>query len=194
MNREKWKQFLLMALLAAVGSMLVGVVFFGHNIFDKNRVGFQFLSFGIIGGFLFSSFRYLRLWIAGVVVVVLLVLNEALLHSGNWDFIWQDVLYYVAVSVSLFIFAEYYFTKLAGVALSRLLTVSSLMSVTFTIVTVIFYFVFLGNPSIPRFNLSQMVYYDLAQGFLLGLGLGAGIEAADYVIRKTTRTPERSGS
>ncbi len=192
MNREKWKQFLLMALLAAVGSILVGVAFFGHNIFDKNRVGFQFLSFGIIGGFLFSSFKYLKLWIAGVVVVLLLVLNEALLHSGNWDFIWQDILYYVAVSVSLFIVARYYFPKLAGVVLARLLAVSSLMSVTYIIVTVIFYFVFLGNPSIPRFNLSQMVYYDLAQGFLLGLGLGAGIEAADYVLRKTARATEKS--
>jgi hypothetical protein len=189
MDREKLKQFLLVALLAAVGSILIGLLFFGRGIFDKNRVGFQFLSFGIMGGFLFSSFRYLQKWIAGLLIVVLLVANELVLHSGNWDFIWQDVLYYLGTASALLIFAAYYFPKLAGTFLGRLLALSSLAAVAFSIVTVIFYFIFLQNPSIPRFNLSQMIYYDLSQGFLLGFGLGLGIEAADFVIRKTQRNP-----
>jgi len=29
-----------------------------------------------------------------------------------------------------------------------------------------------------------MIYYDLSQGYLVGLGLGAGIEVAEYVLRK----------
>ncbi len=187
MNKEKWKEFLLTALLAAVGAIVMGLIFFGHGIFDKNRVGFQFLSFGIVGGFLFASFRYLKLWIAAIIFVALLALDEAVLHSGNWDFVWQDVLYFVAVSASLFAFARYYFARLGGAVLGRLLTLSALVAAAYIIVTIAFYFIFLGNPMIPRFNLSQMVYYDLAQGFLLGSGLGAGLEVADFVIRKTSK-------
>lgn len=188
MSKEKLIPFLLNALLAAVGAIIVGLIFFGRGIFDTNRVGYQFLSFGIMGGFLFSSFRFLRKWMAAIVFIVLLVLNEAILHLGNWDFIWQDVLYYLAMSTSLLIFAAYYLPKVSGSVLGGLLTVSSLFAISYAVVTVIFYFIFLSNPSVPRFNLSQMLYYDLAQGFLVGFGLGAGLEGAEYVIRRTVKT------
>lgn len=187
MNKNNLIHFLLDALLAAVGAILIGLIFFGRGIFDTNRVGYQFLSFGIMGGFLFSSFRFLKKWIAAIIFVALLVLNEAVLHLGNWDFIWQDVLYFVAMSAALFISSEYYFPRLAETMFGRLLALSSLFAIGYIVVTVIFYFIFAANPAIPRFNLSQMIYYDLAQGFLVGFGLGAGIEAAEYVIRSTLK-------
>ncbi len=193
MNKEKVIRFLLNALLAAVGAIIVGLAFFGRGIFDTNRVGYQFLSFGIMGGFLFSSFQFLKKWIAAIVFVALLVLNEAVLHLGNWDFIWQDVLYYLAMSVSILVFTWYYLPRFAGSVMGKLLTISSLFAISYGIVTVVFYFIFISNPAIPRFNLSQMLYYDLAQGFLVGFGLGAGIEVADYVIAKTVR-PDREDS
>lgn len=184
MNRDNVIGFLLNALLAAVGAIVVGLVFFNRGIFDANRVGYQFLSFGIIGGILFSSFHFLRKWISGIIFLALLVLNEALLHLGNWDFIWQDVLYFVAMSAALFVFSEYYFRRLSTTLLSRLFALSSLFAIGYIIVTVVFYFIFTANPAVPRFNLSQMIYYDLAQGFLVGFGLGAGIEGAQFVIKK----------
>lgn len=187
MDKEKWMHFLLTALLPAVGSIAIGLAFFQRGIFNTERIGFQFLSFGIIGGLVFAGFRYLNKWIAAAVVVVLLVLDEAILHSGNWGFIWQDVLYFVGVCGAVILFAEYYFPRAAGAMFGRLLTISSLLTIMYAVVAVIFFFIFQSNPAIPRFNISQMVYYDLAQGFLLGFGLGAGIEAADYVIRKTAK-------
>ncbi len=190
MNREKWMHFLLTALLPAVGSIVVGLAFFQRGIFNTERIGFQFLSFGIIGGLVFASFRYLNKWIAVAVVVVLLVLDEAMLHSGNWGFVWQDILYYVGVCGAVVLFAEYYFPRAVGAMFGRLLTISSLLSIMYAIVAVIFFFIFQANPAIPRFNISQMLYYDLAQGFLVGFGLGLGIEAADYVITKTGRIVE----
>lgn len=187
MSKDKVIHFLLNALLGAVGAILVGLIFFGRGVFDVNRVGYQFISFGIAGGILFSSFLFLKKWIAGIIFIVLLILNEALLHIGNWDFIWQDVLYFAAMSAALFVFAEYYFPRLSATVLSRLLALSSLFAVGYIVVTVIFYFIFTANPAVPRFNLSQMIYYDLAQGFLVGFGLGAGIEGAQFVIKRTTR-------
>ena len=187
MKKDKIIEFLLDALLAAAGAILVGLIFFGRGIFDSNRVGYQFLSFGIIGGILFSSFRFLKLWMAAIIFAVFLVLNEAVLHLGNWDFIWQDVLYFLAMSSSIFLFAKYYMPRLAGTILSRLFAVSGMFAVGFTIVTIVFYFIFAANPNIPRFNLAQMIYYDLAQGFLLGFGIGAGIEGAEFVIKRTLR-------
>jgi hypothetical protein len=192
MKKDKIIEFLLDALLAAVGAIMIGLIFFGRGIFNSNRVGYQFLSFGIIGGFLFSSFRFLKLWMAAIIFVVLLVLNEVALHLGNWDFIWQDVLYFVAMASSVFFFARYYMPKLAGTILSRLFAISSLFAIGFTLVTIIFYFIFAANPNIPRFNLAQMIYYDLAQGFLVGFGLGAGVEGAEYVVKRTMKSGAQS--
>ncbi len=192
MKKDKIIEFLLDALLAAVGAILVGLIFFGRGIFDSNRVGYQFLSFGIIGGVLFSSFRFLKLWIAAIIFVVFLVLNEAVLHLGNWDFIWQDVLYFLAMASSIFLFAKYYMPRLSGTILSRLFAVSGMFAIGFTIVTIIFFFIFSANPNIPRFNLAQMIYYDLAQGFLLGFGIGAGIEGAEFVTKRTLRNAAQS--
>lgn len=192
MDVQKWKQFALSALLAAVASIIIGLVFWGRAMFAEMRIGFQFLSFGISGGILFSSFRFLKKWISVVVFLVLIVLVEVGLHGADRHFIWQDALYFVALSGALFVFARYYFPKLAGAVFSRILTISSLLAAFYILVTVIFYFVFAANPAIPRFNLSQMIYYDLAQGYLLGFGLGAGIEAAEFVVSRTiARSPAK---
>jgi len=43
----------------------------------------------------------LREWIAALILVVLLLVDELVLHSGNWSFIWQDVLYFLALSASI---------------------------------------------------------------------------------------------
>lgn len=190
MNAEKWKQFALFAICAAVVSVVVGLIFFGGAIISEMRIGFQFLSFGIAGGILFSSFRFLKKWIAAIVFVVLLIINEVIVHRADTYFIWQDALYFVAVSASLFVFAEYYFSKLSGAVFARILALSSLVAAGYIVVTVIFYLVFAADPSMPHFALPQMIYYDLAQGYLLGLGLGAGIEAGGFVIKRTAKGPE----
>ncbi len=189
MKSDKWKQFVLSALLAAVASIIVGLVFFGRMMFNEMRIGFQFFSFGIGGGILFSSFRFLKKWIAAVVFLVLIVLIEFGFHHADRQFIWQDALYFVALSGSILLFAKYYFEKLVDAVFSRILSLSSLLAAAYVLVAVIFYFVFAANPAIPRFNLSQMIYYDIAQGYLLGFGLGAGIEFAEFVAKRTILKP-----
>lgn len=190
MNRENIQRFSITAFLAALGSTLVGLVFFRQRIFVVGGGVFQFFSFGVVGGIVFSSFRFLKGWIADAIVVLLLVLNETVLILASRALIWQDVLYFAALCTALFVFSEYYFSRLAGVVLSRPLVLSSLLAVCYAVVTVILYFIYRINPVVPQVNFLQMVYYDLAQGFLIGFGIGAGIEAADYIAGKVARSAE----
>lgn len=190
MSAGSWKQFVLFAISAAVGSIITGLIFFGRGIFAEMRIGFQFITFGIAGGILFSSFRYLKKWVAAIVFVVLLIINEIIVHRADTYFIWQDALYFVAVSAALFVFTQYYLSRMSGAVFGRILALSSLVAACYVVVTVIFYLVFAADPSMPHFALPQMIYYDLAQGYLLGLGLGAGLEAGGFVVRRTAKGPE----
>lgn len=194
MNAERWKQFVLFSICAAVASIVMGLIFFGDAIFVEMRTAFQFLSFGIAGGILFSSFRILKKWMAAIVFVALLLMNEVIVHRADTYFIWQDALYFVALSAALFVFAQYYFSRLSNAVFGRVLALSSLVAGGYVVVTVIFYLVFAADPSMPRFALPQMIYYDLAQGYLLGFGLGAGIEAGGFVIKRTASVSEQPGS
>ncbi|MCL4539217.1 MAG: hypothetical protein M1469_00915 [Bacteroidetes bacterium] len=190
MSGEKLKPFFITALLAAVGSIIIGLLLFHQRIFDIGRGVFQFLSFGIIGSAVFSGFRFLKRWVAILIVLLLVILSEILLMSAGRALLWQDVLYYAGLCGALGVFSDYYFPKLTDAVLNRLLVLSSLLAMSYVVVTVIIYLVYQSIPSMPQVSLSQMIYYDLSQGFLIGLGIGGGIEVAELFIRKLASGPE----
>ncbi len=178
------KRFFVTAILAALGSVVVGFIFFHARLFDIGRGGYQFLSFGIIGGAVFAAFRFFDKRNAVLILLILVVLNEVLLNATGRAVLWQDLLYYAGLCAAVILFSEYYFRKLAEAALVRLPVLTSLLALNYLVVAVIIYLFYQSNPSVPQLNLSQIIYYDLAQGFLIGLGLGLGIEVAEYILKK----------
>ncbi len=188
MDGEKLKRFFITLLFCAVGAVVIGLLLFQQRIFLAGRGAFQFLSFGIIGSAVLSGFRYLNRWIAVVVVLVLVILNERLLISAGQAVLWQDVLYYAGLCAALIVSAKYYSPRLSRAVLDRLLVVSSLLAVSYAVVTVIIYLAYRSIPSMPQVSLSQILYYDIAQGFIIGIGIGGGLELAEVVIRRLPGT------
>ena len=184
MGGEKIKPFFIALLFCASGAVVIGLLLFQQRIFLAGRGVFQFLSFGIIGSAILSGFRYLNRWLAIVIVLILVILNEMLLISAGQAILWQDILYYAGLCEGLIVSAKYYFPRLSRAALDRLLVVSSLLAVSYAVVTVIIYLAYRSIPSVPQVSLSQMIYYDIAQGFLIGIGIGGGLELAEAVIRR----------
>ena len=79
MGREQIKPFFIALLFCAAGAVVIGFLLFQQRIFPAGRGVFQFLSFGIIGSAILSGFRYLNRWIAVVIGLILVILNEILL-------------------------------------------------------------------------------------------------------------------
>lgn len=179
-QRRLW-QFILAVVLPAFCSIAAGFFLFRSNALNQAGTGFQFISLGTIGGIVYASFRFLSKLPALAITLVLLILDEALLHSSHWSFVWEDTLYFIVLSAVLLLSATYFVERLKGVLLARLLIIASLMGIGYAIVAIILYIAVRFIPSVPGFNLTQMIYYDSAQGFLLGSALGLGVELSEYV-------------
>ena len=58
------------------------------------------------------------------------------------------------------------------------------MGILYLIVAIIMYIAAKIVPSLPGVYLTQMIYYESAQGFLVGSGLGVGIELSEYFLSR----------
>ncbi len=173
-------RFAATSLFAAAGTIIIGFIIFQSAIFQMNNNAFQFVAFGIVGGIIFSTFRFLSRFQATAAMLLLFVLDMALERSTTWKFILPDVLYYFGFTIAIFFFAYYYFDKLHGVIIGRVLMLSSIAALSYVVITIILYLVFLVTSNEFGLNLLQMIYFNLSQGFLIGFGLGAGIEAGEW--------------
>ncbi len=184
MNERRFLKFIITAALPAAFSIALGIFLFRSNAFNKLESGFQFVSFGVIGGIIYSSFRFLGRLKAVGIAVLLLVLDEVLLHSTYWSFILDLTLHYIGLCAVLYVSTVYFFRKLHGAAFGRLLILGALMGILYLIVAIIMYIAAKIVPSLPGVYLTQMIYYESAQGFLVGSGLGVGIELSEYFLSR----------
>ncbi len=187
MKENRVLGYALTAILPAICSIALGVLLFRENVFNRAGVGFQFISLGTIGGIVYASLLYLPKLPSILIAILLLVLDEVLLHSYRLTYPWEDVLYFLGLCVVLWLSAGYFHKRLRHVVLARMLIIGALTGISYVIVTVVLYVAIRLIPSMPAFNLTQMFYYDSAQGFLLGSSLGAGVELAESFLRRIAR-------
>jgi hypothetical protein len=188
MTDKQWIiRFIVTTVLTAAGTIIIGLIFYQSAIFKIDDSAFQFVSFGIVGGIIFSTFRFLSKRQAAAAIVLLLLLDMVLQRSTVWKFMLRDVLYYFGFTAAIFVFAYYYFEKLRGIVVGRILVLGSVMALGYVAITVILYLIFLSSSNEFGPNVSQMIYFNLSQGFLVGFGLGVGIEGAELIWGKNKR-------
>jgi hypothetical protein len=183
-SSERLVKFVVTSLLAATTTAVIGFIFFQSAIFEINGSSFQFLTFGIAGGMIFSTFRFLSKQQAAFSIILLLVLDLVLDRSTTWRFMLRDAIYYFGITAAIFLFAYYFFNKLRGVLLARILVLGSTIALSYLAITIILYLVFLPSSNGFSPDLSQMIYFNLSQGFLIGLGIGIGIELAERALKR----------
>lgn len=187
MYEQKVKKFILTTVFAALGAVAVGFLFLRQNIFEFRLPAFVFLSEGLTGGIIFSTLRASSIR-NSLAVVFLLVLTHVVLNRPIfWVYALQDALFVVGLSAALFVFLRYFFERYCEQRVGRPLILSSLVAIAYAFITGILDFTFLLSRGAPTLNLAQAVYFILAQGFLLGIGLGVGIELSEIVDKKNLR-------
>ena len=182
--KRKFVYLVITTALAAAGSTLTGLLFYQGAIFRVSDITFQFVSFGIVGGLVFSTFRFLSKPQSAVVLILLLLVDVLLQRSNIWRFMLRDLLYYFGIVSSLFVFARYYFDRVGGVFGGRSIVLASLTALSYIVAAIVIYVLFAGVSGDLELDLSRMVLFNISQGFLLGLGAGAGIETAEYLSKR----------
>jgi len=183
MDDKKPIRFVIMTVSSTLGSMAVGLALFQSGIISTDSSSFQFIADALIGGITFSSFRLLKKSNAILVPPILFAFQEVVAHPGSWEFILRDAVYIAGISVSFFVFASW-FDRLLHARPLRFLLAGALMGSSYLMITILLDSLFVLNGGGAGINLVQTVYFNLAQGFLIGAGLGAGIELSEYLITK----------
>ena len=181
MYEQKVKQFVLTTVFAALGAVAVGFLFLRQNIFEVRLPAFVFLSGGLTDGIIFSTLRVASIRNSLAIVFLIVLAHVVLNRPIFWVYALRDALFVLGLSAALFVFLRYFFEHYRGQRVGRPLILSSLVAIAYTFVTVILDLAFLFSGGAPTLNLAQAVYFNLAQGFLLGIGLGAGIELSEVL-------------
>ncbi len=163
-------QAFLLFVLGAAGSIGLGYIWAGEDIFMIQKTAAGFFYDGLGCAFVFALHRWRGLTVA---------LGVALLLSLIWGFMASDLFLTVFVHSALMMFSAALVSDLMwGKIFSRLLfgkfiytaIVLSAASLVGTLVLTVVY-------SLDLFR--DMMVANTAQGFLVGLGLGLGLEIAE---------------
>ncbi|MEJ2048292.1 MAG: hypothetical protein P8Y60_00330, partial [Calditrichota bacterium] len=106
--------------------------------------------------------------------LVLLYLFNILLFGTKY--LLTGLLYFLAVIAGSYIYSAYFFNQAKNIKTSRPLILAGIYAILFLIVTLLLVFIY--EPTAGKL----FAIKNMPIGFLIGLGLGIGIELSDYII------------
>ncbi len=165
----------LITLFGLLGSIVIGFVFFGSNIFVPKNYAFQFVTNGFFGSFFFSLLIYhtKREQVFGIVFLFLLDFTLLLGKAVSLiPYLIRDILYLSALLLSIFLYSKY---LKKNPQLKFYLRSFSLVLIYGALNTIFGAMVYLINAEFifPPFNFLLLL---IEIGVLIGLGIGLGCD------------------
>ena len=167
---------LILLIIAGVGgTVIIGLMVYGTEVFSPTSIGFSFVSFGLSGACIFAFYhvRGLSETITAAVVVstvqfVFLLAFITMLNAGIWSF---------GVNLPIILLAFLFERKLAPLKRLKFVAVAVLYGAMFVLLTLIVALV-TGVVIISGAVFRQ----NFVDGLLIGLGLGIGIQGGEAFI------------
>jgi hypothetical protein len=176
-NIKNLPAFVLTAFLGMLGSVLIGILFFGIKVFSPKLMTFQFVAVGFVGAVFYSTLKFFRLKDAIYILILFFFFQEIAFKSLSMKFIIRDVIFFITLGISIYIFVRFFYDKLSQLKFGKFLTFGSLILIGGIVATVILAIIF-------RANLIPAVLENASMGILLGLGLGLGLEISEKILKK----------
>lgn len=172
---------LFLVVTGALGSLVVGMVMYGSNVFLPSSVGFSFVSFGVSGALVFALYHIRGL--SDALTAASLVSAVQLIVLTLWFPIVNAVIWSFGVNMPIVLLAFLFERKLASLRRFRFLAVGLMYGSMFVILTLI----------VERINGSGLLPAEVFQrnfldGVLIGIGLGLGVEAGEVIIDSSRMT------
>lgn len=166
---------ILITFSGVVGSLIVGLMVYGGNVFNTDSPGFSFLAYGLSGGFIFAFYHVRGLsetiTVAVIVSAVQFAISTAwitVLNAGIWSF---------GVNLAVVVLAFIFERKLAYLHQAKFLAVALWYGAMFVLLTLVVAEIS-GITQMP----AEVFRGNFFDGLFIGLGLGLGIEVGEALI------------
>ena len=166
-------KFIITVAMGTICCLIVGLCFFGLKVFVFKDPASQFLIVGLTGSIFYSLLKF-RSVIDAILIMILLYLANLLIF-GTARFLLTRLIFFIGVSGALFVFHRYFEDKIKELKFGKFLTVASLFTIMYFVCTIVLQIIY--NSA----NFKTELLYNLDLGFLIGLGLGIGIELSNRI-------------
>jgi hypothetical protein len=172
-KRQILTKFIITVALGTVFCLIVGLCFFGLKVFVFNIPASQFLIVGLTGSIFYSLLKFRSVRDAILIMILLYLAN--ILAFGSDRFLLTRLLFFVGISGALFVFFRYFDDRIKELKFGKFLTVASLFTIMYVVCTIVLQAIY--NSA----DFKTELLYNLDLGFLIGLGLGLGIEISNGI-------------
>ena len=173
-----FKSMFSLILFGSVSCVILGLVFFGLNVFNFQSPFFQFFSYGIVGSVSFSLFQSHRIRDSIFINILLFII---LYFASGRQYLLTHLLYFVGVVFSVYVYSTWIYKKLLSLKYVRPLILAGIFSIFFVVITLILTFIYYSD------TMKILPFKNMPIGFLIGFGLGIGFEVSEYVSFKRNR-------
>ena len=175
MNLKIIQIILATTILGTITSTLIGLVFFGLEVFQSKSPFFQFISVGLICSLSLVLFN-LKRYRDSAFILIILFLFDYMWYGSKYPI--THFIYYLSVILSTYVFSRYFYVQLEKIKYSRPLILSSLLSIMFVVAYLLLTMIYSSGPG------SLRPFKNMPIGFLIGLGVGIGLEMAEHILDK----------
>jgi hypothetical protein len=177
-------KLVLLACAGVCGSIIVGLMVYGTEVFSPHGVGFSFVSFGVSGACIFAFYhvRGLSETITAAVVVSAL----QFVFSLSWVTLANAAIWSFGINLSIILVAFLFERKLAPFKRLRFVAVAAFYGAMFVLLTLCVALVN-GEGLLPG-SVFRQNFFD---GLLIGLGLGLGIQGGEAFIDSLKQQSQR---
>jgi hypothetical protein len=163
---------LLITLAGVAGSVVMGLVTYGDEVFDTGKVGFSFLSYGLSGGIIFA-FYHVRGLSESITVAVTVSAIQFVIAS-TWITILNSAIWSFGVNLPVVVLAFLFDKKLAALKWGRFFVVGIVYGSVFVLLYLLVA-ALQGIEDMPA-NVFRQNFVD---GLLIGIGLGVGVQGGE---------------
>ena len=170
-------QALTYAVLGLAGALAMGLLFHGTELFHPSHPALRFLTLGLAGAVTYSVVVFGRhQWHALLPLVLISAVDASLIGISSISQLGARVLNFLAMGGAAYLYATVYCRHLNQAPLGKTLIMAGLTGVTFLAAA------FLSGLLFAVHSFDSVLFWEVSQGFLVGLGLGAGLELAHRVL------------
>ena len=168
-------KLVLLTCTGLAGSVVIGLMVYGSDVFHFQNVGFSFVSFGLSGAFIFAFYHIRGLSETITAAVVVSAIQFAL--STAWITVLNAALWSFGVNLPLILVAFLFERKLAPFKQFKFVVVAALYGAMFVLLTLVV--AWLTDAGLLPATVFRQNFFV---GMLIGLGLAIGIEAGEAFI------------
>ena len=159
--------------MGTICCLIVGLCFFGLKIFASHNSAFQFITGSLSGSIFFSLLKFRNTRDAFLILILIYLAD--LVFLGTFLYPLSHLFFFGAVGSALYVFFHFFESMFKELKFGGFLIIACLFALTYFLSVVILRVIY--HPLVFHIG----IFYNLYFGFLMGLGLGVGIDLSRIV-------------